>query len=161
MRTNRTGAPKKQRTERRQKTRQRFEEVTRNMKPKKRVAEMIVVLVTCRSKREAEKIARTLVTKRLVACGNILGFDVRSIYAWKAKIESAHETLLILKTTRERFDQMESEIRRMHSYDVPEIIAMPVAAVSAQYLKWVVENSSDKTNSSLAWVAGSTRPSDR
>ncbi len=101
---------------------------------------VVVVLVTCASQREALKIAHALVQKRLAACGNIVNADVKSIYWWKEKINTARETLLILKSTRNQFAKLEKEIRRLHSYDVPEIIAMPVVAGSATYLKWVVES---------------------
>jgi periplasmic divalent cation tolerance protein len=101
---------------------------------------VIIVLVTCASQREAQKIARALVENRLAACGNIIESHVESIYRWKGKINTACETLLILKTTRRQFAKLEEEIRKLHSYDVPEIIAMPVVAGSAQYLKWVAES---------------------
>ncbi len=103
-------------------------------------SEAIVVLVTCASQREARKIAGALVEKRLAACGNIVGADVKSIYRWRGRINSARETLLILKTTRKQFAKLEKEIRKLHSYDVPEILAIPVLAGSDPYLKWVVES---------------------
>lgn len=104
------------------------------------MTDKIVVLVTCGSDREAKKIARALVEKRLAACGNILEVPMRSIYRWKGKVESARECLLILKTSRRRFAALEAEVKRLHSYDVPEIIALPIAAGSAEYLKWIGEN---------------------
>lgn len=104
------------------------------------MTDKIVVLVTCGSVREAKKIARALVEKRLAACGNILEAPVRSIYRWKGKVESARECLLILKTSRARFAALQAEVKRLHSYDVPEIIALPITAGSAEYLKWIGEN---------------------
>ncbi len=106
----------------------------------KQTNNVIVVLVTCASQREAQKIARALVEKRLAACGNVFPADVKSIYRWKGKINTARETLLILKTTRKQFAKLEREIRGLHSYDVPEIIAIPVVAGSAPYLQWVSES---------------------
>ena len=114
------------------------------MATKRETVKAIVVMVTCASKREAKTIATALVTKRLAACGNVVGFGVRSIYRWKGKMESAHETLLLLKTTTARFDELEKEIRRLHSYDVPEIIALPILAGSVAYLNWIAENTKRK-----------------
>jgi periplasmic divalent cation tolerance protein len=104
----------------------------------------IVVLVTCKSKAEARRIAMALVKKRLAACGNIFESPVRSIYRWKGKIERAKEFLLILKSTRRAFAALEREVTRLHSYDVPEIIALPVARGSGKYLNWIAANVSEK-----------------
>jgi periplasmic divalent cation tolerance protein len=104
----------------------------------------IVVLVTCKSKAEARRIAMALVKKRLAACGNIFESPVRSIYRWKGKIERAKEFLLILKSTRKAFAALEREVTRLHSYDVPEIIALPVARGSGKYLNWIAANVSEK-----------------
>jgi periplasmic divalent cation tolerance protein len=117
-----------------------LEEVTRaggNMANKFRA---IVVLVTCKSPAEARRIALALVRKRLAACGNLPGTPVASIYRWKGRVESAKEALLILKTTRNRFRKLEKEIRRLHSYQVPEIIALPIISGSRKYLQWLAEN---------------------
>jgi periplasmic divalent cation tolerance protein len=103
------------------------------------VTHKIVVLVTCASTAEAKKIARALVEKRLAACGNILEAPVRSIYRWKGKVETGREYLLILKSSRRRFARLEAEVKRLHSYDLPEIIALPISAGSAEYLKWIGE----------------------
>jgi periplasmic divalent cation tolerance protein len=96
-----------------------------------------IVLVTCGSKKEAKRIARSLVEKRLAACGNILAGPVDSIYRWKGKVKQAREALLILKTTRKRFVQLQAAVRRLHSYEVPEIIALPITEGFADYLKWI------------------------
>jgi len=80
-----------------------------------------------------------LVEKRLAACANILEMPVRSIYRWRGKVESAREILLILKTSRKSFAAVGSEIRRLHSYDLPEIIALPIVGGSEAYLKWISE----------------------
>ncbi|HUJ32248.1 MAG TPA: divalent-cation tolerance protein CutA [Candidatus Acidoferrum sp.] len=104
------------------------------------MTDKIVVLVTCGSAKEARKIARTLVEKRLAACGNVLEVPVRSIYRWKSLIESAKEYLLILKTSVSRFEALETTVKSLHSYRVPEIIALPIAAGSPEYLAWIVES---------------------
>ena len=104
------------------------------------MTDKIVVLVTCGSPGEARKIGRSLVEKRLVACANILQLPVRSIYRWKGKVESAKEFLVIVKTSRRRFTAVERAVRSLHSYEVPEIVALPMAAGSRDYLKWISES---------------------
>ena len=101
------------------------------------MTDKIVVLVTCGSAKEAQRIARALVGARLAACGNILEAPVRSIYRWKDKVESAREYLLIIKTSRRRFALLRDTVKLLHSYDVPEIIALPIAAGSTAYLDWI------------------------
>lgn len=100
----------------------------------------VLVLVTCGSAKEAKKIAEVLVRKRLAACVNVLTSPVQSIYRWEGKIETAKEYLLLIKTSRRRLAALEKEIRRLHSYDVPEIIALPIVAGSKPYLKWLLES---------------------
>lgn len=104
------------------------------------MTDKIAVLVTCGSAPEARRIARALVERRLAACVNILRAPVESVYRWKGKVESAREVLLVIKTTRKRFAALEAEVRRLHSYDVPEIIAVPVVRGSRKYLAWVSES---------------------
>lgn len=100
----------------------------------------VVVLVTCKSKSEARRIVATLVKKRLAACGNILETPVSSIYRWKGKVERTKEVLVMLKSTRSAFAALEGEVMRLHSYDVPEIIALPATMSSSKYLNWVRES---------------------
>jgi periplasmic divalent cation tolerance protein len=100
----------------------------------------VVVLVTCSSPAEARRIATSLVKKRLAACGTISDAKVNSIYRWKGKVQKAREVLLILKSTKKAFVKLEREVRRMHSYEVPEIIGLPIAAGSGAYLDWIREN---------------------
>ena len=100
----------------------------------------IVVLVTCKAKAEARRIINSLVEKRLAACGNIVRSPVMSIYRWKGRVERAKEVLVILKSTRKAFSALEREVTRLHSYEVPEIIAMPIVAGSRKYLSWVEES---------------------
>lgn len=100
----------------------------------------MVVLVTCGSRKEARLIARSVVEQKLAACVNLLTAPVESIYRWKGKVETAQELLLVMKTTRRRFAALEAEVRRLHSYEVPEIIALPIERGSKAYLAWVDES---------------------
>lgn len=100
----------------------------------------IVVLVTCGSRAEARKIARLVVEEHVAACANLVGAPVESVYRWKSKVESAKEYLLVIKTTRPRFAKLRRAILEAHSYDVPEIIALPIAVGSAPYLEWIADS---------------------
>lgn len=104
------------------------------------MTDKIVVLVTCGSAKEARKIARAVVEQRLAACANIVMTPVRSVYRWKGRVESAKEFLLIIKTTQGRFAALKAEIKRLHSYDVPEIIALPITRGAAAYLAWISDS---------------------
>ena len=97
------------------------------------------MLVTCGSTGEAEKIARALVEQRLTACVNVLQAPVRSIYRWQGRVETATEYLLIIKTSREKFAALRRQVEQLHSYDVPEVIALRIVAGSPQYLRWLEE----------------------
>ncbi|HEV2615453.1 MAG TPA: divalent-cation tolerance protein CutA [Candidatus Acidoferrales bacterium] len=99
----------------------------------------IVVLVTFGSAREARRVARAVVDARLAACANIVASPVKSIYRWKGKVETASEVLVVIKSTQRRFPALEREIRRLHSYEVPEIVALPIVAGSKAYLEWIEE----------------------
>src|SRR5580700_6946011 len=90
-----------------------------------------VVLVTCGSIAEARKLGRALVEKRLAACANIVA-GVESIYRWKDKVERAREVLVMMKTSATRLRELESEVKRIHSYDVPEFIVLSIAAGSKE-----------------------------
>ena len=98
-----------------------------------------IVLVTCASIAEARRIGRSAVKKRLAACANIFP-GVESIYRWKGKVERAREVLVVMKTTVARLPALEKEVNRMHGYELPEFIVLPVVAGSREYLKWVEEN---------------------
>ncbi len=98
---------------------------------------VIVVLVTCPSRAAARRIARTLVEQRLAACVNIVSAPVHSIYRWQGKIEQARELLLIIKTVRSRWKAVLQQVRSLHSYQVPEILALPVGEGLPAYLRWV------------------------
>jgi len=104
------------------------------------MTDKIVVMVTCGSQAEAKKIARAVVEARLAACANVMGSPVQSIYRWKGQLETAKEVLLLLKSTRKRFSALEREIRRLHSYDTPEIIAVAIVEGSKGYLQWIEES---------------------
>ena len=104
------------------------------------MTDKIVVLVTCGSAKEARKIARALVEQRLAACVNILHAPVLSVYRWKGKVESEKEFLLTIKTTRKRFPALQRAIRALHSYDVPEIIALPIIEGWHDYLVWISDS---------------------
>lgn len=103
------------------------------------MADKLVVLVTCANSAEARRIARRLVEARLAACVNIVTAPVESVYRWKGKVELAREHLLVIKTSRWRLPALQRAVMRLHSYDVPEIIALPIAAGSSAYLKWLAE----------------------
>jgi periplasmic divalent cation tolerance protein len=100
----------------------------------------LVVLVTCGSRAEARKIARAVVDARLAACANILGAPIESVYRWKGEVESASEFLLVMKTTKARFGKLRDAVLKAHTYDVPEIIALPIAQGSAKYLDWIADS---------------------
>jgi len=99
---------------------------------------LLVVLMTAPDRDEANRIAEMLVNSRLAACVQVLP-EIHSVYRWKGEVELATETLLLAKTTSDKFDELDRTVREIHSYDTPEIIALPVSAASALYLKWVLE----------------------
>jgi len=96
-----------------------------------------IVFVTVRTLSEGRQIARCVVKKRLAACVNILLSPVNSIYRWQDKVEVTHEYFLVVKTTAERYAELEKEIVKVHSYDVPEIVALPISAGLPEYLAWL------------------------
>jgi periplasmic divalent cation tolerance protein len=100
------------------------------------MSESMVVLVTCGSEEEGLKIARTLVEERLAACVNLLS-PIRSIYRWEGKTCDEKEWLLIIKTKKERFQDLEEKVKSLHSYSVPEIIGLPIVEGSSSYLHWL------------------------
>jgi periplasmic divalent cation tolerance protein len=96
-----------------------------------------VVLVTCGTLSESRKIARRVVQKRLAACVNVLRSPMDSYYTWKGKLGVAREYLLVMKATVKRLPQLEKEVKRLHSYEVPEFIALPITYGSRAYLSWL------------------------
>jgi periplasmic divalent cation tolerance protein len=107
--------------------------------PKARAEKYVVVLVTCGSLAEARRIARHVVARRLAACANLLESPVQSVYRWKGRVEEAREFLLLIKTSERRLAALRAEVEKLHSYDVPEFIALPIAAGSPKYLKWLAD----------------------
>ena len=100
------------------------------------MTDKIVVLSMCSSEEEADRIAESLVEKQLAACVNLIR-GVQSVYRWKGQIERSAETMLVIKSTRGHFDRLRTELERMHSYEVPEVIALPVVDGSPAYLDWM------------------------
>lgn len=100
------------------------------------MTDKIVVFSMAASAEEAEKIARSLVEARLAACVNVIR-EIRSFYRWQGKIEDSTEWLLVIKSSRERFDALRAAVEKLHSYDVPELIALPVVEGARNYLNWM------------------------
>jgi periplasmic divalent cation tolerance protein len=100
----------------------------------------IVVLTNCGSLKEARSIARSLVESGLAACVTTVTAPVESTYRWKGKLETAREFMLLIKTTRARYAAVERAIGELHSYEVPEIVAIPIAAGSRDYLSWLASS---------------------
>ena len=105
-------------------------------------SQICVVLVTTGSEAEAETIATALLEERLAACVTILS-PVRSLYRWQGKIADDREWLLVIKTRAERFAAVESRVRSLHSYEVPEVIGLPLLAGAAGYLDWILAETAD------------------
>src|SRR5436853_5159721 len=102
-------------------------------------ARLLVVLMTAPDRDEASRIAEMLVSSCLAACVQVLP-EIQSVYRWKGEVERNTETLLFAKTTSDKFDELDRAVREIHSYETPEIVALPVSAASAPYLKWVLES---------------------
>ena len=100
------------------------------------MTDKIVILSACDSEEQATRLARHLVEQRLAACVNILP-NVRSIYRWEGKLEDSAEWMLVIKSRRDLFPALRAEIEKMHSYEVPEIIALPVVDGAEAYLGWL------------------------
>jgi len=98
----------------------------------------IIVLITTSDEVEAVRIARALVEARLAGCVNIIK-DIRSIYNWQGKVEDENEVLMVVKTRESLFDPLMEKVKELHSYTVPEIIALPIIQGSEDYLKWLKE----------------------
>ena len=98
-----------------------------------------VVFVTCANLKQAKRIAKSLVATKLAACVNIIP-KVESVFWWQGKVDTAKEVLLILKTKKEKLNLIKKLIRNLHSYQVPEIIAIPIAAGDRPYLRWIDES---------------------
>ncbi len=104
------------------------------------MTDKVVVLVTCGTRDEAGRITKDLVERRLAACVNVLDAPVRSTYRWKGKVETAEEILLLIKSSKKLLPAVRAEVERLHSYEVPEVIALPIADGSPAYLAWLAES---------------------
>jgi periplasmic divalent cation tolerance protein len=100
------------------------------------MTEKIVVFSNCGSEEEAMRVARTLVGARVAACVNILP-KIRSVYRWKGAIEEESEWMLVIKSSRPLLGKLQEELRKAHSYEVPEVLAIPVVDGSSDYLAWM------------------------
>jgi len=100
--------------------------------------DFIVVLVTTNSEEEAERIAQEIVQEHLVACVNIIP-RIKSVYFWKGEVCKDNESLLVIKTRGEKFEALKDKIIQLHSYEVPEIIALPIVKGSQAYLDWLLQ----------------------
>jgi periplasmic divalent cation tolerance protein len=105
------------------------------MKPE----DFVVVLVTAGAAEEAARIGRTLVEERLAACANVVG-PIRSVYRWQGAVEEAAEHLLLVKARAADLPALEACVRALHSYQVPEVLALRVVAGSGPYLAWLAES---------------------
>ncbi len=103
------------------------------------MTDKIVLITTCEDKAEAEKIAGALVESRLAACVNILP-GITSVYRWKGAVERASEVVLLVKTSRALAARVQAEIERVHSYELPEVIALQIVDGSERYLEWLGQN---------------------
>ena len=108
-----------------------------------------VVLVTTPNEEEAAKLARILVEKRLAACANLLP-KIRSFFWWEGKIDEQNEVLLVIKTTKPMLHELMETVHAHHSYQVPEIIALPILEGSEKYLNWLAAETQSYNGNSLA-----------
>ncbi|MBI4982548.1 MAG: divalent-cation tolerance protein CutA [Candidatus Omnitrophica bacterium] len=99
----------------------------------------VVVFVICSSEKEGRKITQELLKKKLVACVNILK-NVESFFWWEAKIDQAKEVLLVIKSKKNKLNQITKVVKSLHSYTVPEIIALPIVGGNKDYLRWINES---------------------
>ena len=102
------------------------------------MADYLLVLVTAPSKIEAEKISKAILSKKVCACVNMIS-GIKSLFHWEGKINNAKETLLVIKTKKSAYKDLEKIIKKNHSYTVPEIIAIPIVFGSSEYLNWIKE----------------------
>lgn len=103
-----------------------------------KASDYMVVFVTASSQAEAELLSDCLVKNKLAACVNTL--SVNSIFSWQNKIDKAKEILLIIKSKRKMFSKIENLVKKHHSYEVPEVIGLPLIGASQRYLDWIEEN---------------------
>jgi periplasmic divalent cation tolerance protein len=99
----------------------------------------LIVFITCQSTEEGETIARSVVQERLAACVNVLP-GVRSCFMWDGEMKWSEEVLLLVKTTEGKYAELQSRVKELHSYDVPEIVAVKIEAGLEGYLKWIAQS---------------------
>lgn len=104
--------------------------------------QILVVFVTVSSEDEGKKIGMDLVNNKLAACVNLVP-KIHSIFSWQGKIETEDEVLLVIKTTQERINELINKVKELHSYDVPEILAIPVFAGNQDYIDWVLDETAN------------------
>ena len=100
------------------------------------MSDYIIILVTTKNREEAEKISELLVKERLIACANIVS-PVSSFFHWVGNIEKAEECLIVMKSRRDLFAEIVGHVKRLHSYEVPEVLAVPIVEASKAYLDWM------------------------
>src|SRR5437016_566717 len=108
------------------------------------MTDKIVILSTCSTEEEGERLARLLVDARLAACVSVIP-QVRSFYHWKGAVESTAECLLLIKSSREMFESVRARLEAAHSYEVPELLALPVVEGAANYMNWLDANLRGRT----------------
>lgn len=101
--------------------------------------DFVVILVTTKDKAEAEKISQALLTEKLIACANIIS-PVASCFSWNGKIDRVEECLVVMKSRADLFGEVSAKVKALHSYEVPEVLALPVVDGAADYLDWMSAN---------------------
>lgn len=109
------------------------------------MTDYILVIITASSAEEAESISDTLLNERLAACTNQLA-DVKSLYWWKKSIQSDDEVMLLAKSRASQFDEIVIAVKKVHSYDIPEVLAVPILSGNPEYLNWIFEETGDPDN---------------
>lgn len=102
-------------------------------------SEAVVVVMTAATVEEAGRIANSLIARRLAACVQVLP-EIQSVYVWNGEVQRDREVLLFAKSTRANFHRLAAEVRAVHSYETPEIVALPIVAASPSYLKWLISS---------------------
>ena len=109
------------------------------------MTDYILVIITASSVEEAKTISDTLLNKRLAACTNQLS-DVKSLYWWENSIQSSDEVMLLAKSRATQFDEIVLAVKEVHSYDIPEVLAIPILSGNPEYLNWIFEETGEKEN---------------
>ncbi|MBP9855191.1 MAG: divalent-cation tolerance protein CutA [Candidatus Omnitrophica bacterium] len=105
----------------------------------------IVIFITCKNKKEAENIADQLLKDKLIACANIIS-DIQSMYWWEGRVNSDQEVMMVIKTRKTLFSKIVKAVKAIHSYKVPEIIAMPIISGNKDYLNWIDDSTKGRKN---------------